>query len=424
MSRILVIDDSELVGQLLADSLTEHGFEVEVAHDASTGFKMAMEHPPSLILLDVQLPDVTGFEALKVIRSREPIKHVPVILITGTAHSTAEKVKGFQTGADDYVLKPFEMDELLERMKRLLNPRRTASPIAPPSDPVLEPAKVSAAALPDAPMPSGVVEEYNATAPFDDIPEPASQTKRFTWMPKRLSRVGAVIGCALIAAVYLMLRPSPVSVSAEAVVKGSFAVMVEKKIAVRMKPSPELSQLKQALTDRKATLKEAIEELRRRRDLLNHGSVSRSSVLRAEKRVVAADAALTRAQQDYDTLRALDAKRPPIFKTMSLPGQTEMVLHVPAAAVVQDGGTKVVWKVLDRRLRRQVVQVGRSGAERLEIVSGLQLNDHIVTGPQPGLKEGARVKIRPPGGAQTGIVRAALRQKLLHLRNRLSKGLE
>lgn len=115
--KILVIDDSELVSKLLRDSLTEAGYDVVLAVDADTGYQRAVETLPDLILLDIQLPDVTGFELLRVLRNRHELEHVPVIMITGTHHATAQKVKGFQFGADDYVLKPFEISELLERLK-------------------------------------------------------------------------------------------------------------------------------------------------------------------------------------------------------------------------------------------------------------------------------------------------------------------
>jgi len=125
MSRILVIDDSELVSKLLKEGLTESGFEVAVALDANQGYSKALDFHPDLILLDVQLPDVTGFDLLRVLKNREQLAHTPIIMITGTHHQTENKVKGFQMGIDDYVMKPFEMPELVERIKAVL--RRSAS---------------------------------------------------------------------------------------------------------------------------------------------------------------------------------------------------------------------------------------------------------------------------------------------------------
>jgi len=125
MSKILVIDDNELVSTMLREQLSQEGYDVELAHDANQGYASAIEYQPDLILLDVKLPDVVGFDLIRIIKHRDDLVHIPIMMITGTAHSTEEKVKGFQLGADDYVLKPFEMPELLERIKALL--RRSAN---------------------------------------------------------------------------------------------------------------------------------------------------------------------------------------------------------------------------------------------------------------------------------------------------------
>lgn len=120
MSRILVVDDNELISKMLEHSLSEQGYNVRTALDANQGYAAAIEFHPDLILLDVQLPDVAGFELCRVIKNRAELHEVPIIMITGTARSTDEKVKGFQMGVDDYVLKPFEMSELVERIKAIL----------------------------------------------------------------------------------------------------------------------------------------------------------------------------------------------------------------------------------------------------------------------------------------------------------------
>jgi CheY-like chemotaxis protein len=120
MKRVLIVDDNQLVATMLHEFLTGQGFEIALAHDANDGYAKAVEFHPDLILCDVQLPDVVGFELVRVIKNRHELRHVPIIMITGTAHSTEEKVRGFQLGADDYVLKPFEMSELLERIRAVL----------------------------------------------------------------------------------------------------------------------------------------------------------------------------------------------------------------------------------------------------------------------------------------------------------------
>jgi DNA-binding response OmpR family regulator len=128
LSRILVIDDSELVTAMLRENLAHEGYDVAVAHDANHGYSAAIEFQPDLILLDVQLPDVVGFDLIRILKNREDLSHIPIMMISGTAHKTEDKVRGFQLGADDYVLKPFDMVELLERIKALM--RRSQSPAA------------------------------------------------------------------------------------------------------------------------------------------------------------------------------------------------------------------------------------------------------------------------------------------------------
>src|SRR5713101_2378145 len=98
---------------MLMESLTEHGYEVTIALDGNQGYSEALKHIPDLIILDVQLPDVTGFDLCRVIKNRAELRNVPIIMVTGSASSTEDKVKGFQMGVDDYMLKPFEMPELL-----------------------------------------------------------------------------------------------------------------------------------------------------------------------------------------------------------------------------------------------------------------------------------------------------------------------
>jgi DNA-binding response OmpR family regulator len=133
MSRVLVIDDSPLVSQLLKDGLTEHGFEVAVAMNANEGYATAVEFHPDLILLDVQLPDVTGFDLLRVFKNHEVVKNIPIIMITGTHHQTEYKVKGFQMGIDDFVMKPFEIAELVERVKAVIRRRGSVRPVEMPA---------------------------------------------------------------------------------------------------------------------------------------------------------------------------------------------------------------------------------------------------------------------------------------------------
>jgi CheY-like chemotaxis protein len=112
--------------------LSSHGYRVLQAHDANRAYQMLKQEVPDLIVLDIVLPDVDGLTLCQALRSYPTTRHVPIILVTGTATSTAEKVKGLKFGADDYVLKPFEMDELLERIRALLRRADQRPPVTAP----------------------------------------------------------------------------------------------------------------------------------------------------------------------------------------------------------------------------------------------------------------------------------------------------
>jgi CheY-like chemotaxis protein len=131
MSKILVIDDNELVSLMLKEHLAQEGYEVALAADANRGYAEAIEFVPDLILLDVQLPDVVGFDLIRIIKNRDDLRQIPIIMITGTARTAEDTVKGFQLGADDYVLKPFEMPVLLERIKVHLRRAQSRPPESP-----------------------------------------------------------------------------------------------------------------------------------------------------------------------------------------------------------------------------------------------------------------------------------------------------
>ncbi len=119
MRRILVIDDSEVINTLIRDYLQNHGYDVVTAESADAGYKVLKSQPVDLILLDIQLPDMGGIELCRHLRSQPDTRKIPIIMITATAIQTDDKVQGFQAGADDYLNKPFELNELLERVRAI-----------------------------------------------------------------------------------------------------------------------------------------------------------------------------------------------------------------------------------------------------------------------------------------------------------------
>ncbi|MBP1682883.1 MAG: Response regulator [Ignavibacteriaceae bacterium] len=119
MKKILVIDDLPENVFILQDRLENEGYEVIVAYDGNSGIEKAHTHLPDLILLDVMMPDITGFEVCKILVNDEKTKHIPIILVTAKAGSEDTK-EGLEAGAFDYIKKPFNRVELFARVKSAL----------------------------------------------------------------------------------------------------------------------------------------------------------------------------------------------------------------------------------------------------------------------------------------------------------------
>ena len=121
---VLAVDDEEHITELLAMALGYNGFEVQRAATGREALAAVRQRRPDLILLDVMLPDLDGFEVARRLRSDERAgTRVPVIFLTAR-DATADKVEGLRLGVDDYVTKPFSIEELVERVKAVL--RRAA----------------------------------------------------------------------------------------------------------------------------------------------------------------------------------------------------------------------------------------------------------------------------------------------------------
>ncbi len=118
-SNILFIEDDQDMRQLVAGSLKHAGFDVQLAEDGVKGQALAMQSSPDLIILDLMLPLVDGLTLCQRLRRDSRTSQVPILMLTALA-STKDKVSGFNSGADDYLAKPFELDELLARIKVLL----------------------------------------------------------------------------------------------------------------------------------------------------------------------------------------------------------------------------------------------------------------------------------------------------------------
>jgi two-component system copper resistance phosphate regulon response regulator CusR len=124
--RILLVEDEQRIADTLRFGLVEQGFEVEVAYDGTLGYKLFQSLPFNLIVLDINLPGTNGYELCKLIRAANP--EIPVIMLTAL-NSLEEKIEGYDAGADDFIIKPFEFTELLMKIRVLL--RRSGNPSVP-----------------------------------------------------------------------------------------------------------------------------------------------------------------------------------------------------------------------------------------------------------------------------------------------------
>jgi two-component system response regulator RpaA len=122
MSKILIIDDDPAILELVSVNLDMAGYEVCRASDGIKGQAMAMQLLPDLVILDLMLPNVDGFTVCQRLRRNERTAEVPILMLTALSN-IKDKIEGFNSGADDYLTKPFEIDELLVRIRALL--RRT-----------------------------------------------------------------------------------------------------------------------------------------------------------------------------------------------------------------------------------------------------------------------------------------------------------
>ena len=124
MARILVIDDDQAIAELIKVNLDLLGHQVSTANDGMKGLALAQQNRPDLIVLDVMMPDLDGFTVCQRLRQNAATAGIPVLMLTALG-MTKDKVKGFDSGADDYLTKPFEIPELQVRVRALL--RRAGS---------------------------------------------------------------------------------------------------------------------------------------------------------------------------------------------------------------------------------------------------------------------------------------------------------
>ncbi|GCE26204.1 DNA-binding response regulator [Dictyobacter alpinus] len=117
--KVLVVDDEDNIIELIRLGLRYEGFQVEVASDGEQGIALAQRIDPDLVILDVMMPGIDGLEVCRRLRSNPTTRDVPVLMLTAK-DEVGDRILGLQTGADDYLTKPFDFYELLERIKAIL----------------------------------------------------------------------------------------------------------------------------------------------------------------------------------------------------------------------------------------------------------------------------------------------------------------
>ncbi|MBS3133141.1 response regulator [Candidatus Woesearchaeota archaeon] len=117
--KILVVDDELNVRKLVSFILTSNGYSAIEASDAEEGIEKAKQEKPDLIVLDVMMPNMDGFEAAQKLRSGKKTKDIPILMLSSRAQFE-DKMKGIDAGAMDYITKPFDRNEFLEKIKECL----------------------------------------------------------------------------------------------------------------------------------------------------------------------------------------------------------------------------------------------------------------------------------------------------------------
>lgn len=121
MPKILLVEDNEMNRDMLSRRLVRRGYEVLIAVDGQMGIDMAQVEAPDLILMDMSLPVMDGWEATRTLKASDVTRHIPVIALTAHAMST-DREKAIEAGCDDYDTKPIDLPRLLAKMETLIAP--------------------------------------------------------------------------------------------------------------------------------------------------------------------------------------------------------------------------------------------------------------------------------------------------------------
>jgi len=123
VTKILMVEDEKDLVESIEYNLKKEGFVMLRAYDGKTGLRLAREKRPDLIILDLMLPEISGLDLCKILKKEKELAEIPIIMLTAKS-SQVDKIIGLELGADDYLTKPFDMHELIARIKAIL--RRSA----------------------------------------------------------------------------------------------------------------------------------------------------------------------------------------------------------------------------------------------------------------------------------------------------------
>jgi len=118
--KILVVDDEVNITQILEFSIGAEGFEVITAQNGEEAIERARRERPDLIILDIMMPKIDGYEACRILKANPLTKNIPVLLLTAKGRDIDRRL-GYEVGATDYIVKPFSPNKLIERIHRLLS---------------------------------------------------------------------------------------------------------------------------------------------------------------------------------------------------------------------------------------------------------------------------------------------------------------
>ena len=117
--KILIVDDEQDILDMIKLKLEAEGFDVVEASNGIDGLAAVQKEKPDLVLLDIMMPELNGYQVCRELKSNEKLKNIPVVMLTAKAQES-DKFWGLETGADDYVTKPFEFSSLIQTIKKHL----------------------------------------------------------------------------------------------------------------------------------------------------------------------------------------------------------------------------------------------------------------------------------------------------------------